>query len=347
MRAGWRGRVSRVLAGGLSCLLLAAAATAAEPGSARTPLQWLADMQRAVLTLDYSGSVVLQRGDEVRASRILQRVDGASVVQRVQMLDGTPVEFIRHRGAGVDEVRRYLPDARRIVIERRVSETRFPTIFGLSPAEIARNYELKLGPEVRVAGHTAQVLELHSRDALRHSYKVWAEQRTGLPLRLLVLEVSKPLELIGFTSLQIGTKPAPEEMVPAWPTAGWQTVTPAFERVDPAALGWQVVPPPGFELKSAVLRRLSPGSGGAEPSLQLFFTDGLAQVSVFIESASKLAPAAAGVQGTGAVSVATRNIGPVRVTAVGEVTAAGALAAAQSVEFRGRPAAATQGGSSK
>lgn len=339
MRVGfWRaGRALALLALGVAAPSLAGAAL-------RSAEQWLGEMQIAVRTQSYSGQVVQQRGSQRRVSRIVQRVDGETIVQRVQMLDGAPIEFIRRRAPGVDEVRCYRLDQRRIVLERRVLETRFPTIFGLPPVDIVRNYALKLGPLEPVAAHRTQVIELQPRDGLRHAYRVWAEQTTGLPLRLQILDGSKMVEQIGFVDIDLVHKPTAAQVAPAWPTQGWSTETPAFESVEAAAHGWSVRPPTGFILRSSVLRRSS-APDRAAPTLQLFFSDGLAHVSVFVEDPAIGPEAPDRALERGVLSVMTRRVGAARVTALGEVTAAGAHAAAQSVQWQARPAAAFQGGS--
>lgn len=305
--------------------------------SARSAAEWVAEMQWAAQARSYVGSVMQQRGAVLHSSRISQRVEGEASWQKVQMLDGKPMEFVRKRAPGVDEVRVYLPQQRRVLIERRLAETRFPSVIGAPVKELARNYEFRLGPEERAAGMRAQVVELVPRDGLRHGYRLWADQSTGLPLRVMVLDGSKVVEQVGFSELQY-VQPAAAEVAPSGLSSDWTVETPVLDTLDPAKLGWSVAPPPGFVLKSAMRRRLPDGA----PVIQLFMSDGLAHVSVFIEEGKHLREE--GVLGRGAVSVAVRQVGSARVTAVGEVTAAGARAAAQSVEMRGRPAA-LQGGS--
>ena len=151
----------------LWALLLAATAGAAlaqtERARGSTPrgeAQWLEAMQTAAQRVNYSGTLVYQRGNEVRASRIVHLFDGMVSHERVQMLDGAPREFVR-RG---DEVQCIFPEARRVVIERRPGQESFPAITSADPAEILERYTLRLGEVERVAG--VEVEGGHALDAV-------------------------------------------------------------------------------------------------------------------------------------------------------------------------------------
>ena len=65
-------------------------------------------------------------------SRIVHVFDGQVSHERLQPMDGRPREFIRN----ADEVKCLIPDARRVVIERRTRAESFPALAATATAEL-------------------------------------------------------------------------------------------------------------------------------------------------------------------------------------------------------------------
>jgi sigma-E factor negative regulatory protein RseB len=321
----------------LWALLLAATAGAAFAQNDRTrattprsEAQWLQAMQGAAQRVNYSGTLVYQRGAEVRASRIVHLFDGAVSHERVQMLDGAPREFVR-RG---DEVQCIFPDARRVVIERRPGQESFPAITRADPAEILERYTLRLGDVERVAGVECQVIHVEPKDTLRYGYKLWVDPVTGLLLKAQTLnERQEVLEQMAFVDVRIGERVDRSQLKPSWPTEGWRIERSEHRSVDLARLGWSVAPPAGFRKMLEVARRFGPGPNAGRTAMQVVYSDGLATVSVFIEPGAA-EPAAEHVQSHGPTSAYSRRVADANVTVIGEVPPATVKAVAQAVEFR-------------
>jgi len=85
---------------------------------------WLSRMMNAAQRLSYSGTFVYQSGTHSETSRVVRIVDAAGERERLEVLDGSPREVVRVN----DEVRCYLPDDRRVVIERRSARRAFPAL---------------------------------------------------------------------------------------------------------------------------------------------------------------------------------------------------------------------------
>ena len=173
-------------------------------------------------------------------------------------------------------------------------------------------YRAQLGGMARVADRDAQIIDLQSRDPWRYGYRLWLDKVTALPLRIaLIGEGGRPLEQIAFTELTVGISPS-ESDLRASSEQGLQriqTLSPGRE-VDP---GWRVLDPPsGYSLRST--RQLG-------QAVQLLYSDGLANVSVYIE------PVAPGQRGESALRRGAVNVHSItqdgrRIVTIGKVPAA-------------------------
>ncbi|HEU0203547.1 MAG TPA: MucB/RseB C-terminal domain-containing protein [Burkholderiaceae bacterium] len=304
----------------------AAAQTARAGGAAqeRTDAQWLQAIQSAAQRLNYSGTIVYQRGAEVRASRIVHAVDGGVVYERLSLLDGRPLEFIRR----ADEVQCLIPDARRIIVEHRRGGDAFPALTNTSPAEILHYYGLKVGGAGRVAELDCQMLQLEPRDAFRYGYRFCVDVGSGLLLKSQTLDERRQvIEQITFTEVRIGEPTDPARLKPSWPIDGWQVEHSDARPTDLARAGWTIVVPDGFRAMTAVSRRIA-----GRPAVQAIYSDGLATFSVFIESRPTVGAESARTHGP--LNAVTRRVGDTLVTVVGEVPAATVRGVAAAVTPR-------------
>jgi sigma-E factor negative regulatory protein RseB len=295
--------------------------------AARDPAQWLQAIQAAAQRNNYTGTIVYQRGDDVRSSRIVHYFDGNGVRERVQTLDGRPREFIRQG----DEVQCLYPKVHRVVIEKSGSRPAFPALSQAGLGHVLEHYALTQGDVERVAGIECRVLRLVPRDALRYGYRLWVDPTSGLLLKVQVLAADNSvMEQIAFSDVRIGDPISAAQLRPSWSTAGWDVVRHPSHEVELSRQGWTVTAPEGFHILTEVERSL--GSDPARAALQAVYTDGLATVSVFIEpGAVQSDPEPA--QRHGTLSAFMRQVGDARVTVVGEVPPTTAQSFAESVRF--------------
>jgi len=306
-----------------------------KPGAPRSPqrteLQWLQAIQTAAQRLNYSGTVIYQQGEEVRASRLIHFFDGQVSHERLQPMDGRLREFIRR----ADEVQCLMPESRRIVIERRAAQDAFPAIATTEPAEILAHYTVRLGAVERVAGFECQVIHIEPKDRLRYGYRLWVDRVSGLLLRAVTLnDRNEVLEQMAFAEIRMGERVDRSQLKPAWSTEGWSIERTEQPSVDLAQHGWHVTAPNGFQKLREVMRSLW-GATAERKAMQAIYTDGLASVSVFIEPAAQETVVESS-QSNGPTSVYARRVADARVTVVGEVPMATVKSLAQSVEFRVR-----------
>jgi len=273
----------------------------------RDAKDWLERIGPALTQQDYEGTLVTVSGNNIDTLGVYHAWDGQRERMRLVALTGPKREVIRNDrmvmciGTGLGAAG-YDGDAS----GRWNPAGKFATAGNLP------NYSAGLGRTGRVAARDCQVVDLKPKDQWRYGYRLWLDHDTGLPLRITLLgEAGQPLEQMAFTNLTT-SKPSPEDLRPST-TEGLRRVQSLKVNRVAADPGWRVAPPPpGFVLRSG--RRLG-------DSVQLLYSDGLANVSVYIE------PVAGTEQGEkrtrrGAVNVHTRLGNGRRIVAIGKVPAA-------------------------
>jgi sigma-E factor negative regulatory protein RseB len=295
-------------------LLLSPVAHAAEDARA-----WLMKMNQAAHTLNYSGSFVYQHGDQIESMRILRKVQGGLVRERLLSLNGAAREVIRTD----QEVRCYLPDENTVVVEHRRAEARsFPSLLPQSLLNLDKNYAIALGGSARVVDRNAQEVTISPRDNYRYGYRLWADRESGLLLKAnLVDDKGKVIEQFMFTSVELGGVIPDTAFEPR--EAGKDYIWYREEKENAVSSSinkeWEVKRlPPGFTL-SMHMTRMIPNR--KTPVEHMIFSDGLAVVSVFVEKLENepVAGDTSDVMHIGAVHARGINIGTHQVTVVGEV----------------------------
>jgi sigma-E factor negative regulatory protein RseB len=324
----------------LVCALsVASAALQAAPDDAglREARALLQRMNAALAQRNYIGTLRHQRDGRSESLRILHRVKGNEVAERLVPLDGSRREFIR-RGP---ELITLLPDQGVALVERRPrAGGLFPTLPQLDDRS-AQLYTVAAVRSVRQQGREARLVVLEPRDGYRYGYRIWVDARTAMPLKTeLRDERGTVLEEVAFTELRLLADIPDSDFRPAVPTAGlrWYRSAPVPVAAAPraAAPAWTAGRlPPGFRLTQSTRQNL-PGVDG--PVEHLVFSDGIASVSVFIGARDgavpKAAPVAAQAGGAATTFFVTRVEGR-PVTVVGEVP----MRTARFIALQVRPAA--------
>lgn len=256
--------MKRALLIAMLCLLAPVALAATDAAA------WLARVGPALRGLDYQGTLVVVANGRVDTLRVFHRVDEGRERERLVALSGPPREVIRDGsrvmciGTGDAPVAYDMGQAGRWSEALAVSEA-----VGLA------GYQARLGGGGRVAGHAVQRVEVLATDPWRYGYRLWLEKRSGLPLRVDLLDGDgRSIEQVAFTDIALDQRPTDADLAPSAPAE--------LERVSPLpplagqALGWQVpAPPAGFRLRAT---RPLPDDG-----VHLLYSDGLASVSVYVE----------------------------------------------------------------
>jgi len=297
---------------------LALALAVAAVATAEEPQKWLERMNRALLSRNYDGVFSHWQGGKVEMLRIIHRVQHGTVTERLVSLDGSGREFIR-RGS---ELACYLPDEHTVLVQR---DPRPKLLLGNLPsfdASASHFYSISDVRRVRVLGRPAQLIAVDPRDEFRYGYRLWIDESTAMPLKTQLCDRNgQVLEQVIFASLTTARRIPDAAFEPAVSTQGFtwlhEEVVPATGSGEPVV--WSAVRlPPGFRM-SARQAQVMPGSH--VPAAHLVFSDGVASVSVFVESrvrSSTERPLNGSAQ-FGSSSAFSAVIEGHQVTAVGEV----------------------------
>lgn len=311
-------------------LALGLAVLTAAPAQAEAGLgQQIRDMITASRRMDYQGILVhgMAMGIESMHFYHAGSVDGA-YRERLVMLTGPARELVRDG----ESVRRYHPDSQKVVTGPQRRGSGIFKLSGENLERIRRNYRIQPGPAGRVAGREVKAVEFRARDDKRFSYRIWRDRTTDLPLQTEVLgEDSQVRETFMFAVVQPGVRPSPEQLALNAP----EGVSEVRRRRLPIAGGPQFVErirmPPGFRLEG---RYGGPGGEGEH----LFYSDGLATLSIFLDPVSdnsdhnrKGNGAGCEILRRGALHACSLYHQEYRVTLLGEVPAATLRRIAESV----------------
>lgn len=308
------------------CLALVWTAAA---GAAETDLTaFLRQVQDAARTLDYAGVTVYQQGRTLQATHLVHQVDGTGERERQEVLDGTPQECLRQNG-----LEQCLLPEHRLVITRPAHSDHFPALLLGEGATIAQHYDWKpLDRTYRVAGRECTVSELRARDALRYSYRICTDPKNHLLLKSQTLDAQGRLvDQVAFSRVHVGADVPPGSLASRWNTRDWRLQTESSQPANLAAQGWRFTLPAGFQPIAELTRQMGPGHAVD----QLVLSDGLAAISIFIETFDPKRDQSIRQGGLrqGAISVYRMRLASFWLTAVGEVPAQTVHDLAHAVQY--------------
>lgn len=320
----WRGGMQQVL----SCAVLGLFCVLGSPVWADSePQDWLGRMERALSTLNYEGTLVQMQGNEASVMHIVHRVDDGVSAERITAMDEVGREIIR-RG---EEVTCIFPDQRTVIVGRRGGGTNGTSPLRQQFPDDARfdddYYRFAIASGGRLVGRLTWMITVQPMDRYRYGYRLWLDRSTAIPLKVQIsAEDGSVVEQLLFSEISLPEKIPAEALNPSVSTEGfsWRQ----SDTGERAASGtpvnmvqpvWRAASlPPGFQLRNARSRYVSAGS---TPMEQLVYSDGIASVSVFVESGVTAAEQGEGVSRIGAANAYTAMTGVYLVTAVGEVPA--------------------------
>ncbi len=313
----------------LSALLVATLAVypvAADDSDADVS-HWLDRMARAVETLNYRGTLVHWRDDQIDTLRIIHRADESGVRERLYSVSGEPREILRNG----DQVRCLLADNQPLVVQTQLTARLMPNLPLHRLGATERAYRMRMKGRERVAGFETRIIEITPRDQYRYGHRFWLEENSGMLLRSALLDRSGvAIQQLTFVDIELGARISDAELEPeidaevTLETRIKQNlpITWSSEQHAPSWLPHRV--PENFRLA-----RTGKGeSVSGEDFEHLLYSDGLASFSVYIEDGMQ------GYQGSrleviGSVHVFTGLLEGRQITVVGEVPVA-------TVEFVGR-----------
>jgi len=303
--------------------------------AAQEPRQWLERMNQALTARNYDGVFSHWQDGKVEMLHIVHRNQNGAVTERLASLDGSGREFIRTG----NELTCYLPDKRTVLVETQSGEEG-PLLAGIPSFDekSADFYDIQELTRTRINRRNTRVIAVTPRDEFRYGYRLWIDELTAMPLKTQLCDAhGRIIEQVVFASLTLASHIPDSAFKPEVATDGFQWLRNAPRAAGPepantSALWSALKLPPGFRM---TVRSAQLMPGAQDPVAHLVFSDGLASVSVFVESRSEALPAGqqsvAGVANVGSASAFSTVIDGHKVTAVGEVPPATVRFIASSV----------------
>jgi sigma-E factor negative regulatory protein RseB len=292
----------------LSSLLLIWSGTSVAAGAASEARQLLERMSAALQELSYQGIFVYRRDEDLAAMKVIHLAHKEGERELLLTLTGEARETVR--------------DSRRFGLMGQQVAGRLASVEGY--------YQLAPVSRDRVAGRDAKLIAVAPRDQFRYGYRLWVDEKTGLLLKSDLLgEQGRVLEQVMFTSIELLPEKEKQRLLAG--SAGQASGAEERGAASAGRLKWTVATiPAGFQLITT--RPTTPQGGVAH----MIYSDGLASVSVFIESdMTANEKAFTGVSSMGAVNAYGNVVAGHQVTVVGEVPEITVKTIGQSIRYQG------------
>jgi len=292
---------------------------AAAPGLAAdeiSPDDWLVKMASAVQTTNYEGTVIRLQNGRSDTLKVVHVVTDGVIREKVVVQEGDGLEIIRNG----NEVHCILPDKQTVRVEEWNDQS---TLFSSLPStdiQFGSEYDVSIVREERVAGRKAVLLAIRPHDQYRYGHRIWLDIATGFPLQTkLMRDDGEAIEQVKFADITLDEEIHASALTPSTSIENFRWFTQPQRKINRSVDSpWNSVElPSGFAVMSTHEEDLP---GRDMPVVHILYSDGLANVSVFIEPANgkKFARRSR----VGASNSYSVEYGGYQVTAVGEVPAA-------------------------
>jgi sigma-E factor negative regulatory protein RseB len=280
----------------------------------KLPLDWLTHMSAAVQSTSYEGTVIRIKDGTAEALKVVHTIKDGVILEKVVAQEGNGLEIIRIG----NEVHCILPDRKSVLVEEWDDQsTLFSTLPG-SDIRFGNEYDVAIVRKDRVAGREAIMLAIRPHDGYRYGHRIWLDTETSFPLQTQLISEGTAIEQVKFAEITLNQEIHASALEPSYSTEHFTWLRqPAGHVGTVVETSWASDElPAGFR---AVSKHEETMEGSDEIVTHILFSDGLANVSVFIVANSgKLAAGAARVGGSNSFGV---EIGDFEVTAIGEVPA--------------------------
>ena len=293
----------------VGCMLACSAALAGD----ELPGDWLQKMAHAVQTTNYDGTVIRIQNGNAEALKVVHLIADGVIREKVIVQEGNGMEIIRNG----NEVHCILPDRKSVLVEEWDDQS---TLFSTLPSSDIRfgsEYDVSIVRQERVAGRQAVMLAIRPHDDFRYGHRLWLDEATGFPLQTkLMSNDGTAIEQVKFADIRLGHDIQDEQLQPSIDTENFRWFSqPKTTRVVAVDSDWGSDElPPGFRVTAAHAEQAEDEDKSV---VHLMISDGLANVSVFIEANDRNGkPRSAKAGAANSFSVPQ---GEFLVTAVGEV----------------------------
>jgi sigma-E factor negative regulatory protein RseB len=280
------------------------------------PHAWLDKMAGAVQTTNYEGTVIRMQNGKIESLTVVHVVSDGVIREKVILQEGNGLEIIRNG----NEVQCILPDKKSVLVEEWNDQSKLFSSLPSSDIRFGSEYDVSIVREERVAGRMAVMLAIRPHDEYRFGHRLWLDRETGFPLQTKLMDADgEPIEQVKFAAISLDEEIHANALAPSMNTESFRWFTQPKRKINHNVVSpWQSDElPAGFRVVSTHEENLS---GRDANVIHILYSDGLANVSVFIEPAidKKFAKRSR----VGASNSYSLQIDGFQVTAVGEVPAA-------------------------
>ena len=175
-------------------------------------MDFLKRMSQAATSLNYDGVFIHVDKQRIDTLRVIHKIQNGSVHERLYALNGNPREVIRD----AEKVWCFMPESKMGHTGLRSDrQTGFPGFMVSNLEALSAYYQFSVGEIDRVADRTARQLKIPPGDAYRYGYELWADQKTGLLLKsVLIDKQSNPVEQYMFASINIDIEIPDADLLP-------------------------------------------------------------------------------------------------------------------------------------
>ena len=323
----------RLIVGLVFTLLGAHVVAVADEATKDLPLdawQVLEKSAFAARALNYEGQFTYVNGEQKRMVDIKHMNYGGREVARNIVLGANQRE-VYSQG---DNVVIFQPTNTNILIKKRRGKNLFPAMLPTDLNSIKAHYVASLKGTEYVAEREAHVVELSPKDDYRYSYKVWADVKFGLMLKMALLNSdNKTLEQIYFNTVSMLNSQNNLHWFEPKIDMSKSYVTEATEAITHVSNDTTVTTdlPAGYKEVDHI-QRAAKGKDAIVD--QLVFSDGIASVSLFIEPLSKGERPKKGHMYMGSTNMCANVVDGRQIIVVGEVPEKTVRSIAKAVSFK-------------
>jgi sigma-E factor negative regulatory protein RseB len=279
------------------------------------PNELLIRMGTAVQMTSYEGTVIRIQDGKAEALKVIHTVTDGVIREKVVAQEGNGLEIIRNG----NEVHCILPDSKSVLVEEWDDQS---TLFSTLPSSQVRfgsEYDVSIVREERVAGRQTILIAIRPHDVYRYGHRIWLDTETAFPLQTqLIGEDGTAIEQVKFADISLNKEILASALAPSISTENfrWLNQPSRHEKRDVETTWESTDLPSGFR---AVATHGETMPGSEEVVMHILYSDGLANVSVFVAQQDQAS--SAGPSRVGGSNSYSASIDGYRITAVGEVPA--------------------------
>jgi sigma-E factor negative regulatory protein RseB len=249
-----------------------------------TPGDWLERMESAVRSTSYHGTVIRHQRGESEALKVVHKIVDGVVNERVTSQEGYGLEIIRIG----DDVHCILPEKQSVLVEGWNNQSALFSPLPQATVIEMPQYDLSIMREGRVAGRPAVLLAIRPHDSYRYAHRIWLDKASGFPLQTEIhASDGELIEEVKFADITISDNISADALDPSINLDGFTWYKePSRYPVTDVDTEWVCDDlPAGFRAVSTKTEKTSSSDESGPGTTHIVYSDGIANVSVFIEPA--------------------------------------------------------------